>query len=226
MIAPSQSLSTIDGASTAAGAAGTAASSSAVVDSSTVASSLAAAVPITTASMPVVTSRPLLGVNGTGQRKSLATEPLSIKPTVVSDPINVTAAADQTATKKVIFKAQPPLSTTTFDAAASTSTAPFLRAATAEPTDSSKFYDGLINIDEVDKEEGLSNETISKHNITEISQQYHFFYNSSHEQDVEQVQNYYKSLTNLKTSELLSKSHRRAMVGLRIGMELRLFGND
>lgn len=126
--------------------------------------------------------RPLLGVNGTGQRKDMMG---TVKPIVVSEPINPQSSNKTT----------------------------FLLPSWRQGDESPSNLDDELSFDKFDTEDGLTNKTLSTHNVTTYKEDYHIFYNSTTATVDESVINkYWSDLKNLTTSTLLSKSHRRAMV--------------
>lgn len=82
-----------------------------------------------------------------------------------------------------------------------------------DPTSVSSWEDKYLNVDDVDKDiTDLTEEELREKNFTLGHEEHHMYYNSTILQNEEVVQEYYKSLKNLPVNNMLSRSHRRAMV--------------
>ena len=128
-----------------------------------------------------------LGVNGTGQRYGMLNGTI-VKPSMVSQPIN-------------------PLEKTT-----KLLSQPIAPKEDDIPANNGNDTKLVLNIDDIDKMESDTNQTLLDHNIIKFEEDYHMYYNSTMVVDEVAAKKYWQSLKNLSVSLLLSKSHRRAMV--------------
>jgi len=128
-----------------------------------------------------------LGVNGTGQRYGMLNGTI-VKPSMVSQPIN-------------------PLEKTT-----KLLSQPIAPKEDDIPANNGNDTKLVLNIDDIDKMESDTNQTLLDHNIIKFEEDYHMYYNSTLVVDEVAAKKYWQSLKNLSVSLLLSKSHRRAMV--------------
>lgn len=93
-----------------------------------------------------------------------------------------------------------------------TATKPLLLGSRAAAAAAAEFPAEDIPWDSFDQPEEETNSTLTMHNITTIQQDFHVYYNSSIAVDAVAAQKHRDTITNLTISNLLSKSHRRAMV--------------
>lgn len=139
----------------------------------------------TTQNVTTYRDRPLLGVNGTGQRKDFSSVPP--KPVIVSEPIN---PATINKTIKLNKSAMP----------------------TTLPKDQIPSSDDEVNFDNIDELDEKTNQTLINNNLTVFNEDYHTYYNSTMIVDTVTIDKYWKDFKNFTTSNLLSTSYRRAVV--------------
>lgn len=133
------------------------------------------------------TFKPLLGVNGTGQRKDASTN-ATVATSIVSDPIS---ADDGKATKPLL-------------------------SATANPQLNSMPVETKVNetiIDSIDLPDADFNKTLTEHDVAE-KEDYYQYYNSTTVVDAQRSKDYWSIERNYTVSNLLSTSHRRAIVSV------------
>ncbi|XP_059615259.1 plexin domain-containing protein 2 isoform X2 [Phlebotomus argentipes] len=135
-----------------------------------------------------------LGVNGTGQRKVYPTTPL---PTKVSDPININTPQDS-------------------NASSNQSLGKFLGQEISGEDE--------ISVDDIDKFSVNMNKTLLEHNITQFKEEFHSYYNSTVIEDPDMANRMKASFGNLTVSQLLSRSHRRAMT-IQLKFDFPFYGN-
>lgn len=141
----------------------------------------------------------LLGANGTGQRKDVIS---TVKPTIVSEPLN---SSGTKLTKGLTSINSDNINGTTTTIAAATSTTSPSTIVEELPTDEI--------LGEVDITGENINKTIHDHlkNGT-YNVDYYQYYNSTTIVDKKKSKEYWSNLNNFTVSNLLSKSHRRAIV--------------
>lgn len=178
----------------------------------------------------IITDRPLLGQNGTGQRWSTA-KAASTKqqqPTVVSEPISpgLLGAVTLPPNAATASTVNPPQTT----AGIQTTTAVPRRtpgiaippAAKFDPPASSSWEEQYVNVGNIDTDNSeLTDDELRLKNLTLGHEEHHTYYNSTTLQNTETVQEYLRSFQNLTPNSMLSKSHRRAMVRREEGGESR-----
>lgn len=135
-------------------------------------------------------NKPLLGVNGTGQRLNVTAPATIPKPAIVSEPLHPDADATQPAKG---------LTTSASSNATATSTTP-----------APDIDDGII--DSVDTPKENINKTIRDNLNVTYKDDYYQYYNSTTLVDKAKSDKYWSDLTNFTHNSLLSKSHRRAIV--------------
>lgn len=149
---------------------------------------------------------------------------MSKQPMVVSEPISpgilsvtakpdlssASAASESTQAAGKMTTITKPTTTTTVSPRTATSINPVAKI--DPPTSWEDEY--VSNID-TDKTE-LTEDELRAKNLTLGNEEHHTYYNSTTLQNAESVQEYLKSFQNLTPNSMLSKSHRRAMVKIRM----------
>lgn len=135
----------------------------------------------------------LLGANGTGQRKDFSKTNDTVKPTVVSDPLNVNIAK------------QPPKG---------------LTLESAVPANSTNDGNDSI-IDAIDVPDGSISQAIDDHskNLT-LKTDYYQYYESATLVDKNKSDEFWSNMKNYTVSQLLSTSHRRAIVSVSTSIQM------
>lgn len=167
------------------------------------ATELATAAPSPLSSVPtqiIASDRPLLGVNGTGQRK----DNLGVtKIAVVSEPINPIDAVTTNTTQSTSSSSSSSLPSSTLSTISST--------VVAVPAGASGMIDEWL--ESVDASDNETNKLLQKNNLT-LKQDYHTYYSSYMLVDNEYVQKHWGKFEKFKTDDLLSQSYRRAIVSI------------
>ncbi|XP_055844691.1 plexin domain-containing protein 2 isoform X2 [Episyrphus balteatus] len=149
----------------------------------------------------VVNQKPLLGVNGTGQRKDFS-DKLTTKPPVVSDPIQPDA------TKKPATFPKKTLS--------GVSSVPTLIISTESP-------DKIAENVDVPENETLS-DLENRHYTVNQTSDHHIYYNSTIYVSKDTADEYWSSFKNITPNSMLSASHRRAMT-VELKFDFPFYGN-
>uniref|UniRef100_A0A1I8PSQ6 PSI domain-containing protein n=1 Tax=Stomoxys calcitrans TaxID=35570 RepID=A0A1I8PSQ6_STOCA len=167
-------------------------------------------------------SRPLLGVNGTGQRKDMTDKsPIAAATTVQPDLIKGSDSATATDAKKNANQFPKKVLTTTKTAATSllaAAAAPVATAASpaaAISTNSTDKSDLEKLIDSIDLPEDETLDSLKKRNLTlNTTSDHHQYYNSTTYTDKDKADKYWNEIKNITPNVMLSQSHRRAMTVL------------
>lgn len=126
----------------------------------------------------------LVGANGTGQRKDITNTSTTVKPSVVSDPLNADNAKQSS---KTLLNSPKEASTVTDNVTESI-------------------------FDEVDVPEESINKTIDSHKNLTLKLDYFNYYNTTTLVDKDRSTEFWSNGKNYTLSHLLSNSHRRAIV--------------
>ncbi|XP_036320326.1 uncharacterized protein LOC118734734 [Rhagoletis pomonella] len=130
-----------------------------------------------------VADKPLLGVNGTGQRKDSGSQLSQPKTTIVSDPIQSTLGA----------------------------AAGFVQETSSNDQSTETTEEKLI--DNVDVPDNETVSEIEKNSYTvNVTNDHHIYYNSSIYVDKAEADRVWEQIKNTSFNSMLSQSHRRAMV--------------
>ncbi|XP_058978983.1 plexin domain-containing protein 1 isoform X2 [Musca domestica] len=167
-------------------------------------------------------SRPLLGVNGTGQRKDM-TDKIGTTTAATAVPTDITKSADATSSDEAKKNAnqfpKKVLSATKVAATGVAATVAGTIAAATGPvtgsTNSTEETDLEKLIDTIDVPEEDTLESLKKTNRTlDTTSDHHQYYNSTTYTDKDKADKYWNDIKNITPNWMLSQSHRRAMTVL------------
>ncbi|TMW39490.1 hypothetical protein DOY81_015430, partial [Sarcophaga bullata] len=170
----------------------------------------------------VYSNRPLLGVNGTGQRKDMSDKLLKPSSTIQTDTIK-TNDGSESDTKKNInqFPKKVGASATLTKAgggggvvaAGATLTASVSANASVDTVKKEEETEEEKIIDTVDVPENETLNALKKNNLTvNQTEDHHHYYNSTIVVDKEKAETYWNEIRNMSPNYMLSQSHRRAMI--------------
>ncbi|XP_073828163.1 plexin domain containing lethal (1) G0289 isoform X2 [Musca autumnalis] len=212
-----QSVQTTNSSSPATAVNGTITTSMSATDT-------AAAVSSTSSVIVPPSSRPLLGVNGTGQRKDMSDKiatTTAASPTTLQTEITKSSAdggaTSAEAKKNANLYPKKVLSATKVAAAgvAATVAGTIDAASGAAPTNKTEETDLEKLIDTIDIPEEDTMEILKKTNRTlDTTSDHHQYYNSTTYTDKDKADKYWNEIRNITPNLMLSQSHRRAMTVL------------
>lgn len=148
----------------------------------------------------VVKQKPLLGVNGTGQRKDLS-DKITTKPPVVSEPIQFDTAKKSSFPKKTL---------------SSSPTTPNSAMSAESP-------DKIVESVDVPENETIT-DLENRHYTVNQTTDHHIYYNSTIYVSKDQADAYWNSFKNITANSMLSASHRRAMT-VELKFDFPFYGN-